>query len=257
MSDVIKNKPSNEACQCCNKQFTDLLSEFKNSKILELSEIERFQSLNYDTLRLILDFKPEMQPIHVSVSHQRKTRFKPPHLVSDTKRWDGAELYTYQEFVNFYGETADEVWEEAEEELERKVKKWDGDELYTFEEFGDHYGELAYEKWEEAEEDEEFTESDWYDIHEDEMYGYYWTDTKEVCIKCFKRGLFRSLHRNNKLPFSRSDISYFLNQKKDDEDDDEVEEHFKNYILPAHYNISFYRSQEIRSVGNFHMITSN
>ena len=198
-----------------------------------------------------------MQPIHVSVSHQRKTRFKPPHLVSDPKRWDGAELYTYQEFVNFYGETADEVWEEAEEELERQVKKWDGDELYTFEEFGDHYGELAYEKWEEAEEDEEFTESDWYDIHEDEMYGYYWYDTKEVCIKCFKRGLFRSLRHYNKLPFSRSDISYFLNQKKDDEDDDEVEEYFKNYILPPLYNISFYRSQEIRRVGNFHMITSN
>lgn len=257
MTDAINYKQSNKTCNCCQKQFSDLLTEFKNSKILELSQIEGFENLNYHTLSLILDFKANIYPIHVAVSHQRRSRFKPPHLNSDPKRWDGPDLYTYQEFVDFYDETADEVWEEAEEELEREVKKWDGDELYTRGEFEDHYGELADEKWEEAEDDEDFTESDWYDVHEDDMYGYYWHETKEVCVRCFKRGLFRSLQQNNKLPFLRSDIGYFLEPKQDDENDDEVEEHFKNYILPTHYKIEFYRSQEIRRVRNYHVISSS
>ena len=253
----INNKPSNETCECCKKKYTELLSEFKNSKILELSEIEQLNDLNYDTLGLIIDFKANIYPVHVTVSHQRKSRIRPPHLIEDPTRWDGEELYTYQEFVDFYGETADEVWEEAMPKLERKVKKWNGNELFTYQEFVDQYEELAMEKWEETEEDEEFTESDWYDIHEDDMYGYYWHETKEVCVRCFKRGLYRSLEDNNKLPFSRSDIRYFLNPKKDEEDDEAVEEKFKNYILPAHYNITFYRSQEIRRIRDFYMITSS
>ncbi len=257
MTEAIENKPSKEACQCCNNQFTDLLTEFKNSKVQELSEIGRFKKLDYDTLGLVLEFEADIYPIHITVSHQRKSHFRPPHLDEDPKRWDGPEIYTYQEFVDFYGETADEVWEEAIPELEREVKKWDGDELYTREEFEDHYGDLANERWEEAEEDEDFTDSDWYDVHYGEMYGYCWHEINEVCVRCFKRGLFRSLKRNNKLPFLRSDIGYFLNPKRDEEDDKEVEEKFQNYILPAHYNITFYRSQQIRRVGNFHRITSS
>ena len=98
MSKAIKNKARKIACECCNNQFTDLLTEFKNSKIPELSQIDGFKNLDYDSLGLILDF---MANIYVVVSHQRKSHFRPPHLIANPKRWDGAELYTYQEFVEF------------------------------------------------------------------------------------------------------------------------------------------------------------
>ena len=95
----INNKPSNETCECCKKKYTELLSEFKNSKILELSEIERLNDLNYDTLGLILDFKANIYPIHVTVSHQRKSRFRPPHLVEDPTRWDGFVNEAWEVFI--------------------------------------------------------------------------------------------------------------------------------------------------------------
>ena len=59
-----------------------------------------------------------------------------------------------------------------------------------------------------------------------------------ICTKCFQYGIYTSLQNQNRLPFLRNDIYYFLKSYQVCND---IKEKFKKYILPNSYVCSYYR----------------
>lgn len=83
---------------------------------------------------------------------------------------------------------------------------------------------------------------------EDEIYGYYWYETHKLCNICFQTGIYYSLMLQNRLPYSRNDISYcykFINLNNIEQNKIIKDMKLKhlNYIFPKNYHCSYYRQK--------------
>ena len=90
---------------------------------------------------------------------------------------------------------------------------------------------------------------------DDEISGYYWKESKNICTICYQHGLKRSLDNQKRLPFLRCDIDYFLNNYESDYESDsendsnttkkkilkEIYNIQLQYFLPKIYVIDYYR----------------
>lgn len=65
---------------------------------------------------------------------------------------------------------------------------------------------------------------------------YYWQESKNICTVCFQNGIFKSLQDQKRLPFTRRDIYYFIDQIFENN-----ELIYMNYFLPNKYTINYYR----------------
>ena len=82
---------------------------------------------------------------------------------------------------------------------------------------------------------------------DDERFGYYWDEEKKICSNCFHYGLINSFIIQNRLPFARKDIRFFVN-------DTQIDSKYKTtmqeknmfhlqYFLPKLYILDYYRQQ--------------
>ena len=79
---------------------------------------------------------------------------------------------------------------------------------------------------------------------DDEVSGYYWTETKNICSKCFEYGIQNSLTQQERLPYLRCDIGYFLSQECGENIDNKQNESIESqYFLPNTYIIDYYRQK--------------
>jgi hypothetical protein len=104
-------------------------------------------------------------------------------------------------------------------------------------------------------------------IHSVKYRNEVMNEYKKVCTKCFQIGIYISLERQNRLPFLRYDIRYFLSyfdtHGLSEEDINDLDNNantmklkFKNYIFPLYYNCSFYRQSVPKLVDNSYIIES-
>ena len=86
--------------------------------------------------------------------------------------------------------------------------------------------------------------------------GHYSKYKINVCTKCFQIGIAASLDKQQRLPFLRRDIDYFLTvwQNIENEQLNEIKERFLNYIFPNEYSCEYYRSQIPTKVNNYNII---
>jgi len=89
---------------------------------------------------------------------------------------------------------------------------------------------------------------------------YYWFETKLFCTCCFQTGIILSLKNQQRLPYLRRDIYYFL-QETDIETSiikyrKKYYQFFLNYRLPKQYNITYYRNELPLKENNQYTITN-
>lgn len=85
---------------------------------------------------------------------------------------------------------------------------------------------------------------------------YYWNESKEVCTKCFKKGLAKSLFEiEHRLPYLRRHILYFTNKYMFCQK--EHLEKIDTYFLPVNYNIYYYRNKFPIKMKNYFSISMN
>lgn len=65
---------------------------------------------------------------------------------------------------------------------------------------------------------------------------YYWEENKHICTLCFQYGIVDSLNSQRRLPYTRRDIYYFINENME-----ETDAIYMYYFLPNKYIINFYR----------------
>ena len=83
---------------------------------------------------------------------------------------------------------------------------------------------------------------------EDEISGYYWKETKNICTNCFQYGIELSLQNQKRLPFLRKDISYFMHQVENNtEFEKKKEKYYLHYLLPKYYIMDYYRQSNPHS----------
>lgn len=89
---------------------------------------------------------------------------------------------------------------------------------------------------------------------EDERFGYYWDEQKKICSNCFHYGLINSLLIQKRLPFTRKDISFFVNHTQIDgkykTTTQEKNMFHLHYFLPKLYVIDYYRQQKPQKIEN-------
>ena len=75
-----------------------------------------------------------------------------------------------------------------------------------------------------------------------------------ICTKCFQNGLNNSLIQQQRLPYLRRDVYYFINFDDDDNNNGNNEKNennmFINYFLPNDYEIKFYRQKNPLKINN-------
>lgn len=83
---------------------------------------------------------------------------------------------------------------------------------------------------------------------------YYWEEYIYICTKCFQNGLNNSLIQQQRLPYLRRDVYYFINFDDDDNNNGNNEKNennmFINYFLPNDYEIKFYRQKNPLKINN-------
>ena len=72
---------------------------------------------------------------------------------------------------------------------------------------------------------------------DDEISGYYWKESTNICTVCYQHGLKRSLDDQKRLPFLRCDIEYFLNHYDSESDSNSDSSTTKKKFLKEIYNI--------------------
>ena len=103
---------------------------------------------------------------------------------------------------------------------------------------------------------------------DDEISGYYWKETKNICTVCYQHGIKRSLDNQKRLPYLRYDIYYFLNHCDSDSDSDSnkiTKNYLKDiyniqlqYFLPKIYVLDYYRQSVPDKISeNHYLIKSN
>jgi len=83
----------------------------------------------------------------------------------------------------------------------------------------------------------------------------YWIEKKNICTFCFQTGLIESLKIQNRLPFLRRDIYYFINENRDIDEclkiyQDKYDNFFLFYELPKYYENTYYRQEKPLSISN-------
>lgn len=91
---------------------------------------------------------------------------------------------------------------------------------------------------------------------DDEISGYYWNETKNICSKCFEYGIKKSLTQQKRLPYLRCDISYFFSKEcRENVVDNKKNEYIESeYFLPNTYIIDYYRQKLPEKKENFYLI---
>ena len=94
---------------------------------------------------------------------------------------------------------------------------------------------------------------------DDEISGYYWTETKNICTKCFQYGIHKSLDCQNRLPYLRCHIGYFLTNKKEDNIEIQKKNRWSKpiqsqYSLPNTYIVDYYRQSLPDKINNKYVI---
>lgn len=79
---------------------------------------------------------------------------------------------------------------------------------------------------------------------------YYWKESKFVCTICFQNGILESLKNQKRLPYTRRDIYYFIEQ--DFEQTNEM--FFMDYSFPNKYIIDFYRQEIPKKINKIYLI---
>lgn len=92
----------------------------------------------------------------------------------------------------------------------------------------------------------------WYKIkYRGEIFQYTFT----VCTKCFQCGIYSSLEHQERLPFLRKDIHYFIRDYTNI-DITQLKKIYNNYIFPSTYVCDYYRKPHPELIGNFFVIKS-
>ena len=82
---------------------------------------------------------------------------------------------------------------------------------------------------------------------------YYWEESKNICTVCFQKGIVQSLQNQRRLPFTRRDIYYFIDQIFEN-----TELIYMNYFLPNEYTINYYRQETPEKINkNLYLILPN
>ena len=90
---------------------------------------------------------------------------------------------------------------------------------------------------------------------DDEISGYYWNETKNICSKCFESGIHKSLNQQQRLPYLRCDISYFFSKECRENINTKQNEYIESeYFLPNTYIIDYYRQKLPERKENFYFI---
>lgn len=76
-----------------------------------------------------------------------------------------------------------------------------------------------------------------------EMYGYYEPKNVRLCTVCFQKGINHSLQNQQKLPYLRLDIGYFMMNldRYTLVELQKIKKKFLKYYFPSSYYCEFYR----------------
>lgn len=88
--------------------------------------------------------------------------------------------------------------------------------------------------------------------------GEVYTYCINVCTKCFQSGIYLSLKKQNRLPFLRNDICYFISENNPaplspnelNDLDNKIKKKFKKYIFPSRYSCTYYRQPQPEFINN-------
>ena len=89
---------------------------------------------------------------------------------------------------------------------------------------------------------------------EDEISGYYWTESNYVCTVCYQFGLQRSLDQQRRLPFLSCDINYFLTTTIDRNFLQSIYNIQLQCFLPKIYVIDYYRQKLPEKISSIHYL---
>lgn len=91
-----------------------------------------------------------------------------------------------------------------------------------------------------------------------EMYGYYEPKNVKLCTVCFQKGINHSLKKQQRLPFLRLDVGYFLMNQNGFSAIElhKIKKKFMKYYFPSTYYCEYYRQKQPQKIDDFLYISS-